>query len=100
MGEGSAGRVDGPWERRLRSELQTGVGTGLVPGGREGGLWGTRSRWGARLTGVGLRGGPRRTLAELRSLGTTWGTRRDAVSGGLGRRVLEALECGGSQRQL
>lgn len=63
------------------------VGTGLAPGGREGGLWGTRSRWGAGLTGVGLRGGPRRTFAELRSLGTTLGTRRDAVSGGLGRMI-------------
>lgn len=88
MGEGSAGRVDGPWERSLRAELQTGVGTGLVPGGREGGLWGTQSgEGGAGLTGVGLRGGPRRTFAELRSLGTTLGTRRDEVSGGLGRRI-------------
>ena len=44
-------------------------------------------RGGAGLTGVGLRGGPRRTFAELRSLGTTLGTRRDEVSGGLGRRI-------------
>lgn len=43
--------------------------------------WGTRDLCGAGLTGVGLRGGPWRTFAELRSLGTTLGTRRDASLG-------------------
>ena len=66
MGEGSAGRVDGPWERSLRAELQTGVGTGLVPGGREGGLWGTQSGAG-RGGSYGSRA-PRGSPADLRGV--------------------------------